>query len=211
MRIAAGIPAAALVVVAAVLAACIPARVTPPPASATPVASSPSHEPSPSTDTGPPSSSSDVIVDATLLDLLPSDIDGVPLTSDPVTAAEVAADGSVAPFVGALAIATVFGPISTDADIDYAVVTVARLRPGAFGELFYRGWRDTFDAAVCDQAGGVDGHAEADIAGHPTYIGTCAGGVRTYHVHLPERDVIVSMQAAGPGRFGERIVAGLTE
>jgi hypothetical protein len=91
------------------------------------------------------------------------------------------------------------------------VVTVARLRPGTFGDLFFRGWRDTFDEAVCAQAGGVDGHAEADIADQRTYIGTCAGGVRTHHVHLPASDVIVSMQSAGPGRFGERIVAGLTE
>ena len=55
------------------------------------------------------------------------------------------------------------------------------------------------------------GHAEAEIAGHQTFIGTCAGGVHTYHVHLPDRDVIVSMQGAGEGRFGELVVAGLTE
>ena len=84
---------------------------------------------------------------------------------------------------------------------DYVVVTVARLKPGQFGDLFYRGWRDTFDAAVCEQAGGVDGRAEADIGGRQTFVGTCAGGVHTYHVHLPDSDVIVSMQGAGDGRF----------
>jgi hypothetical protein len=89
-------------------------------------------------------------------------------------------------------------------------VTVARVKPGLFGDLFYRGWRDTFDAAVCEQAGGVAGHAEAEIAGRQTFIGTCAGGVHTYHVHLPDQDVIVSMQAVGDGRFGERVVEGLT-
>ena len=90
-------------------------------------------------------------------------------------------------------------------------MTVARLKPGTFDELFFRGWRDTFDAAVCEQAGGVSGHAESDIAGHHTHIGTCAGGVHTYHVHLPASDVIVSMQGTGEGRFGEHVVAGLTE
>jgi hypothetical protein len=117
---------------------------------------------------------------------------------------------SIAPFVSSLAIAAAFGPPATDAVGDYVVVTVARLKPGLFGDLFYRGWRDTFDAAVCEQAGGVDGHGEAEIAGRQTFIGTCAGGVHTYHVHLPDHDVIVSMQAVGDGRFGEHVVEGLT-
>jgi hypothetical protein len=91
------------------------------------------------------------------------------------------------------------------------VVTVARVKPGVFSDLFFRGWRDTFDSAVCEQAGGIDGNAEADIAGRHTFIGTCAGGVHTYHVHVPGRDAIISMQGAGPGRFGERVVEGLTE
>lgn len=199
--------ASVIVIAAVALVGCIPARTTPAPATASPVAI-----PSASLSSEPGATASGTVsVDASLLDLLPATIDGVPVTADPVTAAEVAADGSIVPFVEALAIATAFGPIATDADTDYVVVTVARLRPGTFGDVFYRGWRDTFDAAVCAQAGGVDGHAEADIAGHQTYIGTCTGGVRTYHVHVPTRDAIVSMQAAGPGRFGERIVAGLTE
>jgi hypothetical protein len=203
--------AAALVgpamVLAIVAAACIPARVTPAPASA-----APSPNPTATLTAGPDATpSTEVAVDPSLLDLLPADIDGIAVTADPATAAEVAADDSLAPFIDGLAIATVFGPIATDAAVDYVVVTVARLRPGTFGDLFFRGWRDTFDEAVCAQAGGVDGHAEADIADHRTYIGTCAGGVRTHHVHLPASDVIVSMQSAGPGRFGERIVAGLTE
>ena len=121
--------------------------------------------------------------------------------ADPDSAAEIAADGSIAPFVSAIALATAFGPLATDTPGDYVVVTVARLRPGTFGDLFFRGWRDTFDAAVCEQAGGVDGHAEADIGGHHTFIGTCAGGVHTYHVHLPARDVIVSMQGVGESRY----------
>jgi hypothetical protein len=49
------------------------------------------------------------------------------------------------------------------------------------------------------------------IAGRQTFIGTCAGGVRTYHVYLPTRNVVVSMQGSGDGRFGERVVEGLRE
>ena len=191
----------AVIVVAAFAAtACIPPRPspTPPPTTPTPI---PTTAPSPA----------GVVVDPTLLELLPRDIDGVPLNADPETAAGIAAEGSIAPFVSAIAIATVFGPLATDTPGDYVVVNVARLRPGTFGDLFFRGWRDTFDNAVCEQAGGVDGHAETDIGAHHTYIGTCSGGVHTYHVHLPSRDVIVSMQGLGERRFAELVVAGLTE
>jgi hypothetical protein len=130
---------------------------------------------------------------------------------DPATAAEIAGEGSIAPFVSALALATAFGSVATNGASDYVVVTVARLRPNTFSDLFFRRWRDTFDAAVCEQAGGVAGSAEADINGRHTFIGTCAGGVHSYHVHLETGDLIVSMQGSGPGRFGERIVEGLTE
>jgi hypothetical protein len=134
----------------------------------------------------------------------------VPVQEDEATAAEIAGEASIAPFVSALAVASAFGPPPTDTLPDYVVVTVARLKPGLFGDIFFRGWRDTFDAAVCEQAGGVDGHAEARIGGRQTFIGTCAGGVHTYHVYMPDQDVIVSLQGAGDGRFGERVVEGLT-
>jgi hypothetical protein len=179
--------------------ACIPPRPSPTPAPTAPATPTPS-----------PTSSS-VVVDPALLDLLPSDIEGVALKADPDTASEIAAEGSIAPFVSAIALASAFGPLATDTPGDYVVVTVARLRPGTFSDLFYRGWRDTFDAAVCEQAGRVDGHAETEIGGHQTFIGTCSGGVHTYHVHLPSQDAIVSMQGLGEGRYAEHVIAGLTE
>jgi hypothetical protein len=187
------------------LTACIPARPSPTPAPATdPPAISSAAPPASGSGSG---STTGVIVDPTLLEVLPAEIDGVPLDADAETAAEIASDGSIEPFVSALAIAAAFRPDQSD----YAVVTVARIKPGVFSDLFFRGWRDTFDSAVCEQAGGVEGNAEADIAGRHTFIGTCAGGVHTYHVHVPGRDAIVSMQGAGPGRFGELVVEGLTE
>lgn len=211
MRFGRAVAVAALVATTLVASACIPATVRPtrepvatPSAAASSSATAEVPDPSGSTTSG-------VRVDGSLLALLPAAVDGVPLTADPATAAEIAADGSVAPFVDAVAVATAFGPIASDASVDYVVVTLAHLRPDAFGSAFHRVWRDTFDEAVCAQAGGVDGNAEADIAGHRTFIGTCAGGVRTYHIHLPGSDVLVSMQAAGERRFGEQVVAGLTE
>ena len=196
------------------VAACIPPRPSPspPPSSSTPA--TPTAEPTSSaTAAGSPgaTSSTGIVVDPSLLELLPDDVAGVPLEPDEATANELAGEPSIAPFVSSLAIAAAFVPPASDTLGDYVVVTVARLKPGLFGDLFYRGWRDTFDSAVCEQAGGVDGHAEATVGGRQTYIGTCAGGVHTYHVHLPAQDVILSMQGAGESRFGERVIEGLNE
>lgn len=141
--------------------------------------------------------------------MLPTRVGGVALTPDPDSAAEIAADGAIAPFVSALALASAFGPVASETELDYVVATVSRLRPGTFDELFFRGWRDTFDAAVCEAAGGVEGNAEIEIGGRQTFIGTCAGGVHTYHVYLPSRDAIVSAHSVGAGRFGEQLIAGL--
>jgi hypothetical protein len=187
------------------LVACIPPRPSPSPPSAPPATPSPA----PTTATASPASG--VAVDPALLDVLPDEVAGIPVTPDLETAAEIAAGGSIEPFVSAIALATAFAPPATDTLTDYVVVTVARLRPGTFSDAFFRGWRDTFDAGVCEQAGGVEGHAEADIGGRHTYIGTCVGGVHTYHVHLPTNDLIVSMQGMGDGDWPARIVTGLTE
>ena len=164
-------------------------------------ASSPLLSPAPGTTT----------VDATLLDLLPAEVAGVELTADEATAVGVVSDPSLGASVEGLAVAAAFGPLPTDTMLDYVVVTLARLRPGVFDDTFFRDWRDTFDEAVCVQAGGVEGHAEAEIAGHKTFIGTCSGGVRTYHVYLADSHVVVSMQGSGEGRYGELVVEGLKE
>lgn len=152
-----------------------------------------------------------VTVDDRLLLLLPPEVAGVPLNADPDTAAQIAADPALAGSITSVAVAAAFGPMATDTTSDYVVVTLNRLEPGIFDEAFFRDWRTSFDEAVCEQAGGVARHAEAAIEGHQTLIGTCAGGARTYHVYLPASGVILSMQALGEGRFGERVVAGLTE
>jgi hypothetical protein len=57
----------------------------------------------------------------------------------------------------------------------------------------------------------VSGHAEATIDDHETWIGTCAGGVHTWHATLEDGAVLVSLQGAGTNRYGEQIVAGLSE
>lgn len=155
--------------------------------------------------------SASVRVDATLLERLPTAVDGVAAQPDAVTAAEVATDAALQAQVEAIAIAIYIAPEVSGSTGDYAVATVVQLRPGVFSDTFYRDWRDTFDAGVCEQAGGVSTRAETTIADRRVFIGTCAGGITTYHVHLAADDLLVSIQGVGEQRLGERIVRGLTE
>jgi hypothetical protein len=93
---------------------------------------------------------------------------------------------------------------------NYAVVTVARLRPGVFDQDWFRDWRETFNEGVCVQAGGVDpGHSEIELAGRQVFRSTCTGGVVLHHVWLPDTRSIVSIQGAGPIDFGRRVIESL--
>jgi hypothetical protein len=178
-----------------------PTPTTSPSASAAPVASAPASSPS----------AAAALVDATLLDVLPDEVEGQALRPDAETAAEIAATEDLAPDVEAIAVGLYIQPGSSTAD-DLAIVNVVRLRPGVFGEAWFRSWRSTYDEGACQVAGGVaPGAVRSLIGDHDTHIGTCQGGVHTYHVHLASPDRVISITAAGEGRFGERVVAGLTE
>jgi hypothetical protein len=178
-----------------------PTPTTSPSASAAPVASAPASGPS----------AAAALVDATLLDVLPDEVEGQALRPDAETAAEIAATEDLAPDVEAIAVGLYIQPGSSTAD-DLAIVNVVRLRPGVFGEAWFRSWRSTYDEGACQVAGGVaPGAVQSLIGDHDTHIGTCQGGVHTYHVHLASPDRVISITAAGEGRFGERVVAGLTE
>jgi hypothetical protein len=148
-----------------------------------------------------------VAVDPSLLSKLPPSVGGTALTPDPDTAGQDAADPSNAADLSALAVAVAAAPSSGD----LAVVSVVEVRPGVFSEAYFQSWRETFDGGACSQAGGVSGtETETTIGGHDTWVGHCAGGIVTYHVHLTDdADRIVSISSLGPGRFGELVVEGL--
>jgi hypothetical protein len=163
---------------------------------------------SPTSPDGSPATA--IAVDEGLLDVLPAQIAGIDLVSDPVTAASIASDPELATIATALAVAVAIEPGASLGD-DLAVVSVVQLLPGAYDDTWFRSWRDTYDAAACEPAGGVQGNAEAEIAGHVTFIGTCAQGAFTYHVHLEDPDRLVSITSVGKQRLGEQVVAGLGE
>jgi hypothetical protein len=152
-----------------------------------------------------------VEVDPGLLRILPARIDGVALEPDPTTAAQIATDSTVGESAEAIAVALAIRPGTSTGD-DLAIVSVIRLRPGVFSEGWFTDWRATYDQAACDVAGGVEGPpSQTSIAGRTVYVGTCAGDAQTYHVHLADPSLIVSITGAGTARFGELVVAGLAE
>lgn len=162
----------------------------------------PAVTPAPST-----GSESSIVVDQTLLSILPPDVDGAPMQPSPDTATQIAADPSLATDVEAVAVGLAVGPGSSGGE-DLVIANVVRLRSDVFDEAWFRDWRDTYDAAACEPAGGVGGNAEAEFDGRLVFIGTCVNGAHTYHVRYGE-DVIVSLTSVGEGRFGEQVVNNL--
>lgn len=196
--------------------ACGPLPPTTPsaPVFASPAASLASDTVSPPATTAPPATMSPpglpagVTVDPGLLEVLPTEIDGVALEPDPATAARIATDPLLAESALSLAVALAVAPGSSGSS-DLAVASVIRLRPDVFDAAFFQEWRDTYNEAACEVAEGVQSEVEAQIGGRVAYVGTCAGGALTYHTYLEEQGFIVSITASGERRFGELVVAGL--
>lgn len=194
-------PAIALVALATVALAVGACSSTQPPAPS----SSPSPSPLPSAPIESVIPASLIVIDASLLEVLPSEVDGQQLVESPEAEAAALTDLELGQNVERLATGLVADPAAED----WAIATVSALRPGTWTESFDRDWRDSYDEGVCEQAGGVTGNAQTVIAGRLVRIGTCANGVHTYHVRLPEDDLLVSVTSIGEGRFGERLIEGL--
>jgi hypothetical protein len=183
---------------------------TPPPSSS--LSRPPTPGPAGSADPNAPSGSaiadSAIAVDRDLLSLIPTSIDGVDITFDNETSTQIAADPSLARDVTGIAVSIAAVPGASDAD-DLAVVSVVRLRDPTSGEEWFRDWRDTYNEGACGQAGGVIGNAEAELGGRTVFIGSCRGGVRTYHTRIADGAVVVSVTALGARRLGEKLMAAL--
>lgn len=170
-----------------------------PTGSATPAAAATS-SPAPSPDGG-----TAVTIDPTLLEILPAIVGDLPLTENPEAEAAALAD----PILPRVGLAVALGLAIDPASGDFVYAVVVRLRPGALTDAAFRDWRDSFDEGACSQADGVLGHAETELGGRTVYIGTCAGGLRTYHVWLEDRDVLISASSAGERRLGEVLIENL--
>lgn len=184
------------------LAACSPAPTAGPTNPATPIPSPTQKLP---TATPGVTSSLPVAIDPALLGILPARVDGIEVVESPE--AEIAAlAGPELAAVGS-AMAAGIAVDTTTGQFVYAVVI--RLEPGAMDDAVFRDWRDSYNEGACSQAAGVVGTAEAQIGGRTVYIGTCNGGVRTYHVWLVEQSILISASAVGDRRLGELLMENL--
>ncbi|HYO43177.1 MAG TPA: hypothetical protein VES19_08270 [Candidatus Limnocylindrales bacterium] len=151
----------------------------------------------------PPSPAGDIEEEPSLLGVLPADLGGIPVAHEPQAFIDAAADAAFAQNAEAAAFAVV-----VDAD-DLASAVVARLNPDVYSGGFFRDWRDSYNDGACAQSGGVVGNAESVFGEQTVYIGTCAGGLRTYHTWIEDRGLLISAFSMGDRRFGELLMAGL--
>lgn len=154
--------------------------------------------PSPTPDDAAP-----LLIDPSVLAFLPESIDGVPLLEDIDEAAVALTDPGLPQIATALDAA-----VAVQGD-NLVLAWVVRLRPDRFTSDAFRQWRDSYDEGACTAAGGVVGHAEAEIGGRTVYVTSCVAGLRTYHVWLEEQGVLISASSLGEGRFGEKLLEGL--
>jgi hypothetical protein len=157
----------------------------------------------------PAATDSPLVVDAGLLQVLPTTVAGIAMQPSPETAAGMIDDAGLADSASAVAVGVVAGAGSSESD-DFAVSTVVQLRPGVFSDPFYQAWRDDYDTAACEPSGGVESHSQRVIGPNTVEVTVCSEGARTYHTHLPG-DRLVSITAVGDRNFGDLVMAGLRQ
>ncbi len=148
------------------------------------------------------SAGSGLAIDPALLDLLPPTLAGLDRHVDRDVDARAFGD----PALRAIGTAGASALYADPATGDFAYATLIRLIGGRIGDSAFRAYRDSFDAGACSQAGGVAGHAETTLGGRRTFVGSCAGGLLTYHAVIPSAGVLVSVSSAGDRRLGEQLM-----
>ena len=203
------------IVLAFGLGVAIAARSTAPPPKATPTGSTAGSGAAatiqPPTSFGPPPSptppddATPLVIDPSLRNLLPEQVEGFAVTEDVDEAAKALNDPTLARIASAVDAAVAVD--TAGGNLVYA--WIVRLRQSRFGEDAYRQWRDSYDEGACAAAGGVVGRAEARIGGRRTFVTSCTAGLHTYHVWLQDQNLLISASSVGAGRFGEKLLEGL--
>ena len=201
-----GLAAIAAVTILAGCGSPVSPPVAPSSAASASVAPTPSSQPGGSGEpSSPQGSASTAAADPDLFEVLPATDDILTLTYDPVTTAGIAADPALDPAVDAIATGLYLLKGAAEGAPDFAIVNVVHLRDPSLGDNWYQSWRETYDEGACGQAGGVIRRAETTIGDVTVHVGSCAGGVFTYHVRLNEGNVILSMTSVGPARIGQTV------
>jgi hypothetical protein len=162
------------------------------------------------TPTDPDATSADgsvpqVALDAGLLAVLPPTVLGLPVEESP----EGDQSALEEPVLDTIATAAIGAVVVDTSTTDLAYALVVRLRPGALTDSGFRDWRDSYDEGACGNASLLVGHSQTSIAGRTVYIATCSGGLRTYHVWIQDKNLLISVSSLGTRHFGEVLLANL--
>ena len=152
-----------------------------------------------------PGGSPAVPIDAGLLAILPPTVGGQAVSEIPEIEANLDTDPNLVQNAAALAVALGINGSSGD----FAYVAVIQLKPIVFSNAFYLSWRQSYDEGACSQSSGVKSTSTSTIAGRQVFVGTCAGGASTYHVHLAAPDRLISITSVGTAGYGALVLAGL--
>lgn len=144
-------------------------------------------------------------VDRALLAVLPAKVDGIAIEESPEAEATALTDPML-PLIGSSLAA---GIAFDGANGDFVYGVVVRLTPGAPTDDLFAAWRRSYDAGACSQADGLVGTTTSLIGGRLVHIGTCKGGLLTYHVWIKEKGILVAASAVGARRLGERLMGSL--
>jgi hypothetical protein len=193
---------ACLAALAAVLVAGCSARlVTTTPAS-TPTAFA---EATDSDVTSPDGNGPQVSLDTGLLAVLPATVFGLAVEESP----EGDQSALEEPVLDRIATAAIGAVVVDTSTTDLAYALVVRLKPGALADAGFRDWRDSYDEGACGNGSLIVGHSQTSIAGRTVYIATCSGGLRTYHVWIQDKHLLISVSSLGARHFGEVLIANL--
>jgi hypothetical protein len=162
------------------------------------------------TPTDPDATSADgsvpqVALDTGLLAVLPPTVLGLPVEESP----EGDQSALEEPVLDTIATAAIGAVVVDTSTTDLAYALVVRLRPGALTDSGFRDWRDSYDEGACGNASLLVGHSQTSIAGRTVYIATCSGGLRTYHVWIQDKNLLISVSSLGTRHFGEVLLVNL--
>ncbi len=140
-----------------------------------------------------------------LLAVLPPTIDGQAISEMPDIEANLATDPDLAANAASLAVALGIN----SATGDFAYVAVVELKPLVFSNAWFASWRASYDESACSQSSGLGSTSTTTVGGRQVFVGSCAGGATTYHLHLPGPDRVISITSVGTARYGLLVLDGL--
>ncbi len=143
------------------------------------------------------------LVDRSLLALLPTAVDGLPVVEDVVGERQQAIQLEAGHTIHGYAAAVV-------GDAGENVASISLVTPAFPADVasFARTWAQEFDKAACEANGGAALTTTSIIGRYRVDVSRCAGGAVVYHAILGGRAVL-SILELGPRELGRRVIEEL--